>query len=405
MKKIISAVTVLAITASTFGFALPLIAATTWNMTGAYIVSFTCNFGCGGAPGPYLHDLNLVQDVSGNITGTDGGYPAGGPHIYTWVVDSGLVVGNIINFMSHYTATADAVVPQTVMNMSGTIAPDGTMSGTWSDNYQGGNRSGTWATTSGTAANCSVITVKSSTSTQFKHLTTIDPGASSLDSLFTLGISGAAVLTGPDGFPGAWDAAAGDPDVAGAIWVNNNSVAPSTPAGAGDGQNGNENVWRLFSHVFSLPAGAVVSSANLHMAGDNSVQAFLDNASVGSAPSFNAVVDLPLTVTPGTHELEFVVKNDAYNGATNPTGVIYRADINYCAPITTEVASCPAAPSVANKLLKEHGVKANATSGNYVSSVAHFMGPQTYFNGIAACNTAAYRAAVNTYLDTVVNAY
>ena len=40
----------------------------------------------------------------------------------------------------NYTATADAVEPQTTMNVTGTIASDGSMSGTWTDNYQAGER-------------------------------------------------------------------------------------------------------------------------------------------------------------------------------------------------------------------------------------------------------------------------
>jgi hypothetical protein len=38
----------------------------------------------------------------------------------------------------------------TLMTMTGTIAADGTMSGTWTDDLSGG-RNGTWSTTSGTA--------------------------------------------------------------------------------------------------------------------------------------------------------------------------------------------------------------------------------------------------------------
>jgi len=43
------------------------------------------------------------------------------------------------------------------MHVMGTIAPDGTMSGTWSDNYQAGTRTGTWTTTSGNAVAISTL--------------------------------------------------------------------------------------------------------------------------------------------------------------------------------------------------------------------------------------------------------
>lgn len=131
-----------------FAFAAPALAATDWDTTGAYVVSFTCLVGC--PPGPYLHDMSLAQDGSDNLTGS-GGSPAGA-NVYTWVITSGAVSDNTISFSVNYTATPDAVTPLTVMPVTGTIAPGGTMSGTWSDNYSGGVRSGTWVTTSGNAS-------------------------------------------------------------------------------------------------------------------------------------------------------------------------------------------------------------------------------------------------------------
>lgn len=122
-------------------------AAPNWDTSGSYVVAFTCTVGCGGT---YNHDLTLVQDGLGNLTGS-GGHPAGGPHVYTWVLNpGGTVSADSINFTANYTATADAVTPQTVMTVAGTIVA-GSMSGTWSDNYQNTARSGTWTTVSGTA--------------------------------------------------------------------------------------------------------------------------------------------------------------------------------------------------------------------------------------------------------------
>ncbi len=115
----------------------------TWNATGSYVIAM--NY----LGNDYAHDMTLTQDNLGNLTG-NGGSPAGS-NVYTWTITSGTVSGTSIDFSANYTATADAVTPQTVMNVSGTIAPDGTMAGTWSDNYQGGARAGTWTTVSGTA--------------------------------------------------------------------------------------------------------------------------------------------------------------------------------------------------------------------------------------------------------------
>jgi hypothetical protein len=144
MKNILLAI------ASVAAFVVPLGIATTafaaapaWNTTGTYVVDMH-----------YLgtdnnHDMVLTQDALGNLTG-HGGSPAGA-NTYTWVITSGTVSSSTIDFLANYTATADAVTPQTVLHVTGTIAPDGTISGTWSDNYQGGARSGALTTVSGNA--------------------------------------------------------------------------------------------------------------------------------------------------------------------------------------------------------------------------------------------------------------
>lgn len=115
-----------------------------WDTTGDYVVVFEHQ----GSDNS--HDMTLEQDEFGDLTG-DGGSPAGA-NTYLWTITSGSVTGDSIEFTADYTATPDAVTPQTTMEVEGTIASDGTMSGTWSDNYDGGDRSGTWATESGEAS-------------------------------------------------------------------------------------------------------------------------------------------------------------------------------------------------------------------------------------------------------------
>ncbi len=124
-----------------FAFAAPAFAATDWETTNNYIVAFNLT----GDPTLYSHDMFLTQDSSDNLSG-NGGYPAGGPFSYAWTIDSGTVVGNTINISMHYTLGAVCT-----MTMTGTIAPSGTMSGTWADNC-GGPRTGDWTTTSGLAS-------------------------------------------------------------------------------------------------------------------------------------------------------------------------------------------------------------------------------------------------------------
>jgi len=114
-----------------------------WDATGSYVINMEY------LGTQYSHDMTLVQDGMGNLTG-NGGSPAGG-NVYTWVLTSGSVSGDTIDFLANYTATADAVTPQTVLHVLGTIAPDGTISGTWDDNYQGGVRTGAVSTVTGMA--------------------------------------------------------------------------------------------------------------------------------------------------------------------------------------------------------------------------------------------------------------
>lgn len=147
IKKIIQGIAIIAIALFIIPLALvsPTEAATipAWNTTGNYTVDIEY------LGSDYAHSMSLNQDSLGNITGS-GGSPAGA-EIYAWTITSGSVSDDAINFLAKYTATNDAVVPQTTLHMIGTIAHDGTISGTWSDNYQGVNRSGSWHTTSGAA--------------------------------------------------------------------------------------------------------------------------------------------------------------------------------------------------------------------------------------------------------------
>ncbi len=145
MNKFIAPVTLSALLAVTVIAALPTFAAEApnYDATGNYIIAMHT------LGSDATHDMSLTQDASGNLTGS-GGSPAGA-NVYLWTITSGSVSSSTIDFSANYTATADAVTPQTVLHVNGAIASDGSMSGTWSDNYQGNARTGTWETTSGHA--------------------------------------------------------------------------------------------------------------------------------------------------------------------------------------------------------------------------------------------------------------
>lgn len=113
-----------------------------WHITNPYVLAFKLD---PDTITTYSHDATFTQSGS-SITG-NGGNPVGGPFAYAWHVTSGTISTNTVNLTILY----DTGAPGTIMTMMGTIAPDGSMSGTWTDNF-GGIRTGTWATTSGAAA-------------------------------------------------------------------------------------------------------------------------------------------------------------------------------------------------------------------------------------------------------------
>ncbi len=132
-----------------FALVSPVFAATpVWDVSGAWVTEFEY------LGSPYPHDMTLAQDGVGGITG-GGGYLAGAPHTYEWIIDSGAVSGDIIHLETHYTLGAACA-----MIIDGVVAPDGlSMSGTWSDNCDGA-RGGTWTTNEGSATLIPVIPVE-----------------------------------------------------------------------------------------------------------------------------------------------------------------------------------------------------------------------------------------------------
>ena len=106
-----------------------------WNVAGTYNVNVTY-LGTN-----YPETLVLTQSGTGTITGTSLGPPCS-PSCSTFTITSGSVVGDTITMM--------ATSPFT-LTLTGVIAADGTMSGSWADGAGGSGRWGTWSTTSGAA--------------------------------------------------------------------------------------------------------------------------------------------------------------------------------------------------------------------------------------------------------------
>lgn len=110
-----------------------------WNVNGAYTIDYEYQ------TGHYLHDAVIANQTPNGNYDISGGYPAGGSHTYAWN-GTGNVSGTSITNSVDYSLGAVG----THMDMTGTIAPNGTMSGTWTDD-NGGPRAGSWTTASGAA--------------------------------------------------------------------------------------------------------------------------------------------------------------------------------------------------------------------------------------------------------------
>lgn len=87
----------------------------------------------------HAHEMFISQQEEGAIKG-NGGHPTGKPHVFAWQIKTGAIRGNRIEFVADYTLGAVG----TTMHVNGTIDPDGSMSGEWTDNYNGQKRQGTW---------------------------------------------------------------------------------------------------------------------------------------------------------------------------------------------------------------------------------------------------------------------
>jgi hypothetical protein len=101
-----------------------------WNVVGDWVLEFDY------LGRLYIHDMTITDNT---FTGT-GGYPTGAPYTTTWTV-TGVVDGDSVDMTINYDNSSYFV------HAVGTIATDGTMSGTWSNNSQ----SGTWTSTDGIA--------------------------------------------------------------------------------------------------------------------------------------------------------------------------------------------------------------------------------------------------------------
>ena len=124
LRTLTVGVLVLAVALAFVPVASAVVPATTWSMLGSHGITFTC----GGSPYPHTMVVDDEDLYAGTFSGT-GTYDPN--NAYTWDVN-GTITGNAIAFTIVYTGLA----PGSTYNSVGTIAGDGSISGTTDSNCE-----------------------------------------------------------------------------------------------------------------------------------------------------------------------------------------------------------------------------------------------------------------------------
>ncbi len=186
---------------------------------------------------------------------------------------------------------------------------------------------------------CGTITLVSGTTTKtagYRQTTIVDATAGLNPANYSIGsMTGNAYKTT---YVGAWFNPSLDPLTgSGAVWI---STAVSN-----NEANQSLDQWRLFSDTFTIPDGMKVSKALLTYSVDNTLDAYLNGATVPfattkytygapadvTANNYNKVVTTTFTPAPGKNTINFVVRNWGVAGSNaNPTGFVYKVTVDYC---------------------------------------------------------------------------
>lgn len=198
---------------------------------------------------------------------------------------------------------------------------------------------------------CYVTTIVSNAGTQtagYTETLQAGPETALLSASYSGGTFSASALT--EVVTPQWIDPTTDTSVTGASWISSHT---SWPGGSGNTEGLPTNdQWRLFQETFVIPAGAVVSSATLIYAADNAASVYHNGnvtpvsstgdtygvAPVSGSSNYATTLTVPLTVTAGTNTLDFVVRNWSSSAETNPTGLLYKAVVQYCVPTTPPAA-------------------------------------------------------------------
>ena len=126
----------------------------------------------------------------------------------------------------------------------------------------------------------------------------------------------------------------------GAVWVS---------TGLADEGDTAIDQWRLFKDGFTVPVGNTISSADVWYTADNAVSIYLNGLAVGTTGGvfgadgnqyFRSVYHSSLSPVEGDNTIKFVVANWAANFSGNLTGLLYKANITYCANAPADKNQC-----------------------------------------------------------------
>ena len=195
------------------------------------------------------------------------------------------------------------------------------------------------------------ITLISSTTTQTAGYTITDPVAAPLNPnnySAPAWQKSVVLVKGTSAHP-SWVDPASDANFvgSGAQWIS------TTGASWGDENSYMGDSWRLYKATFTIPAGSVVTSGGIEVTSDNAFTVYLNDISTvvgtsgyvyGDAPSpyptpstFEKVYSYSFTPLVGNNALYFVVRNWPNIGYRNPTGLLYKAVIQYRKPTPKEI--------------------------------------------------------------------
>lgn len=182
-------------------------------------------------------------------------------------------------------------------------------------------------------------------------------------------------------------------------------------------QEGDGDSWRLFRTGFDFPDGAVLTSAQVWFTADNTVAVYLNEDEIANAgsvygprPSYDPrlyrdYLTVNLSPRTGSNTLQFVVRNWVFSG-DNPTGLLYKAMIEYEVPVIPNFTGRPLNGTVPLTVYFNDTSTGKPTSWNWSFGDGKFSNAQNATHTYAAAGkyTVALTASNSDWTNTTSRA-